>query len=152
MFSPHPISSSCSNVVNNGNLVGDRMLLTEQDIVCCPPPLFHCFGLVLGLLACITHGSSIVFPSSTFDSIAVLRSLVDEKCTALHGVPTMLVSIVENYRHLRPGQIRLRTGIAAGASVPAALLKELRDEFGMEDVVVTYGNSHTPASIITIYL
>ncbi|KAJ2892306.1 hypothetical protein MKZ38_010009 [Zalerion maritima] len=138
------------NIVNNGNLVGDRLCLTERDIICCPPPLFHCFGLVLGLLACITHGASIVFPSSTFDPVAVIYSLVNEKCTGLHGVPTMLVAVLEKYRQLEPGPIRLRTGIAAGASVPAALLEELHEEFGLHDIVVTYGMTETsPASFMS---
>lgn len=117
-------------MVNNGKFIGDRMYLTEKDVVCCPPPLFHCFGLVLGLMACLTHGSSIIFPSMTFDPAAVISSLVKENCTALHGVPTMFVAVLEKYREIKPGKIELRTGIAGGASVPIALLEKLHEEFG----------------------
>lgn len=117
------------------------MVLTEADSVCCPPPLFHCFGLVLGFLACITHGATFVIPSDTFDPAAVLSSLRQEKCTALHGVPTMFIRELELLGAEEKGAqpIRLRTGIAAGSPVSAALMEQLRTVFGLPDLTITYG-------------
>jgi acyl-CoA synthetase (AMP-forming)/AMP-acid ligase II len=117
------------------------MVLTEADSVCCPPPLFHCFGLVLGLLACITHGATFVIPSETFDPAAVLSSLRQEKCTALHGVPTMFIRELELLKAEEKGSqpIKLRTGIAAGSPVSAALMDQLRTVFGLPDLTITYG-------------
>ncbi|TVY32606.1 putative acyl-CoA synthetase [Lachnellula occidentalis] len=126
-----------NNLVNNGRYIGDRMRLSEQDIVCCPPPLFHCFGLVLGLLAALTHGSSIVFPSETFQAQKVLQALSEERCTALHGVPAMFSAELEL---LQPGAdlSRLRTGIAAGAPVPRKMMSDLRNTFNMSEITSTY--------------
>jgi len=103
-----------SNIVNNGRFIGHRMRLTEKNKNCCPPPLFHCFGLVLGLLACITHGAALVLPSQTFEPKAVLEALMEEKCTGLHGVPTMFKAAL-NELEKKPSResLRLRTGIAA---------------------------------------
>lgn len=114
------------------------MKLSEKDIVCCPPPLFHCFGLVLGLLAALTHGSSIVFPSETFQAQEVLNALSKERCTALHGVPAMFSAELEL---LQPDVdlSRLRTGIAAGAPVPRKMMMDLRKTFNMSEITNTYG-------------
>lgn len=129
------------NLVNNGQFVGDRMRLTSRDIICCPPPLFHCFGLVLGLLAALTHGSSIVFPSETFQPMAVLQAVINERCTALHGVPSMFIS---ELALLQGGMdfSSLRTGIAAGAPVPKQLMNELRGALNMVEITNTYGVLH----------
>jgi acyl-CoA synthetase (AMP-forming)/AMP-acid ligase II len=114
------------------------MRLTSKDIICCPPPLFHCFGLVLGLLAALTHGSSIVFPSETFDPKTVLQAVINERCTALHGVPAMFSSELE---YLQPGMdfSSLRTGIAAGSTVPKQLMEKLRGTLNMTGITNTYG-------------
>ncbi|TVY93943.1 putative acyl-CoA synthetase, partial [Lachnellula willkommii] len=138
-----------NNLVNNGRFVGDRMKLSEKDIICCPPPLFHCFGLVLGLLAALTHGSSIVFPSETFQAQEVLKALSQERCTALHGVPAMFSAELEL---LQPDVdlSRLRTGIAAGAPVPRKMMSDLRETFNMSEITNTYGMTETsPASFMT---
>jgi acyl-CoA synthetase (AMP-forming)/AMP-acid ligase II len=114
------------------------MHLTPCDIICCPPPLFHCFGLVLGLLAAVTHGSSIVFPSETFQPFTTLDSIVAERCTALHGVPAMFAAELEL---LRPEMdlSSLRTGIGAGAPVPQKMMTDLREKLNMSEITNTYG-------------
>ena len=128
-----------SNLVNNSRFIGDRMNLTSFDILCCPPPLFHCFGLVLGMLAVVTHGSKIVFPSETFDPQAVLHAISDEKCTALHGVPTMFEAILSIPKPPRFDTSNLRTGIIAGAPVPRPLMKRLLGELNMSEYTSSYG-------------
>lgn len=114
------------------------MRLTPEDIICCPPPLFHCFGLVLGLLAALTHGSSIVFPSETFQPMAVLDAVTSERCTALHGVPAMFLS---ELNLVKSGMdfSSLRTGIAAGAPVPKQMMENLRGTMNMTQITNTYG-------------
>jgi acyl-CoA synthetase (AMP-forming)/AMP-acid ligase II len=129
-----------SNIVNNGFFIGERMALTEVDRICCPPPLFHCFGLVLGLLACISHGAALVLPGQTFEAKSVLDALVAEKCTGLHGVPTMFVAELEHLRSLPVAPtIRLRTGIAAGSPVSRALMEHLQQAFGFPELCITFG-------------
>lgn len=118
------------------------MNLTSFDILCCPPPLFHCFGLVLGMLAVVTHGSKIVFPGEMFDPQAVLQAISDEKCTALHGVPTMFESILSLPKPDNFDTLNLRTGIIAGAPVPRPLMKRLLGELNMSQYTSSYGNHH----------
>ncbi|KAF1812367.1 long-chain-fatty-acid--CoA ligase [Eremomyces bilateralis CBS 781.70] len=125
-------------VVNNSRFIGDRMALTPDDVLCCAPPLFHCFGLVLGLLAVITHGSKIVLPAEMFDPLATLRSVFTEKCTALHGVPAMFDSIFTLPRGNLP-KSRLRTGIIAGSPVPRHLMELMFRDFGMTEFTSSYG-------------
>ncbi|EFW21587.1 SIN component scaffold protein Sid4 [Coccidioides posadasii str. Silveira] len=127
------------NLINNSRFIGDRMDFTQSDVLCCPPPLFHCFGLVLGLLACITHGAKIVYPGETFDPEAVLRAISDEKCTGLHGVPTMFESILSHPRPEGFDCTFLRTGIIAGAPVPRPLMRRLIDELNMTEFTSSYG-------------
>ncbi|KAI1169548.1 hypothetical protein F4777DRAFT_572737 [Nemania sp. FL0916] len=127
------------NIVNNARFIGDRMRLTADDVLCCPPPLFHCFGLVLGLMAVITHGAKIVYPEETFDGAAVLRAISDEKCTAVHGVPAMFDTL---FRLTPPAGFdcsHLRTGIVAGAPVPRDLMEQLVARFGMTEFTSSYG-------------
>lgn len=116
------------------------MRLTHTDILCCPPPLFHCFGLVLGLLAVITHGSSIVFPSETFQAEAVLQAVEKERCTALHGVPAMFSAQMELLREKEMDLSSLRTGIAAGSAVPRQLLEDLHKTLNLLEITNTYGS------------
>ncbi|KAL4950966.1 hypothetical protein BDW69DRAFT_201754 [Aspergillus filifer] len=127
------------NLVNNSRFIGDRMSLTSFDILCCPPPLFHCFGLVLGMLAVVTHGSKIIFPAETFDPLATLHAISDEKCTALHGVPTMFEAILSFDKPANFDCSNLRTGIIAGAPVPRPLMKRLFEELNMTQYTSSYG-------------
>ncbi|KAI1324315.1 hypothetical protein F5Y16DRAFT_381532 [Xylariaceae sp. FL0255] len=127
------------NIVNNARFIGDRMRLTSDDILCCPPPLFHCFGLVLGMMAVITHGAKIVYPEETFDPAAVLRAISDEKCTAVHGVPAMFDTLFSLPTPAGFNCDNLRTGIIAGAPVPKYLMKLLVTRFGMTEFTSSYG-------------
>lgn len=109
-------------------------------MVCCPYPLFHISGLCIGLLSSLTQGAAIVYPSSTFDPSAVLQAVVRERCTTLHGVPTIFVALLERYHELNLGPVSIRAGLLGGASIPISLLKDLQKEFGFADLTVAYGN------------
>lgn len=132
-----------SNLINNGRLNGERMQLTPEDVVCCPPPLFHCFGLVIGFLATFTHGSTMVFPSIQFDANRVLDAVASEQCTVLLGVPTMFIAEMEANRVKRLKITTLRMGLAAGSQVPQAVLRRLEEEMGIQTVLIAYGMTET---------
>ncbi|KAF7198242.1 Acyl-CoA ligase sidI, partial [Pseudocercospora fuligena] len=136
----HPKAAMLTHLglLNNSRFIGDRMSFTAEDVLCCPPPMFHCFGLVLGLLACITHGAKIVYPSEVFDGPSVLQAITEEQCTALHGVPAMFDTL---FSLPRPADFRskLRTGIIAGAPVPRHLMELMVNEFGMTEFTSSYG-------------
>lgn len=119
------------------------MRLTPTDVVCCPPPLFHCFGLVIGFLASFSHGSSIVFPSEQFDADQTLKAIVDESATVLLGVPTMFVALMEVNEKKKLKIDTLRAGLAAGSAVPVVLMNQLREKFGIEDMMIAYGMTET---------
>ncbi|KIL88900.1 hypothetical protein FAVG1_08151 [Fusarium avenaceum] len=127
------------NLVNNSRFIGDRMRLGPSDILCCPPPLFHCFGLVLGLLAVVTHGGKIVYPAEVFDIQATLQAISDEQCTAVHGVPAMFDSLFQAKWPENFNCDNLRTGIIAGAPVPRYLMELLVNRFGMTEFTSSYG-------------
>ena len=141
------------SILNNGKSIGDRMLLTEKDIVCCPPPLFHCFGCILGYMATATHGSAIVFPAEAFNAEATLRSVQEERCTALYGVPTMFnaeLELIQNGTVSTDGFQYLRTGIAAGSSIPAELMRKLHKTLNLTELTICYGMTETsPVSAMT---
>ncbi|KAL3419509.1 AMP-binding enzyme [Phlyctema vagabunda] len=127
------------NLINNSRSIGDRMSFTASDILCCPPPLFHCFGLVLGVLACLTHGATVVLPSPTFNAKAVLSALSAENCTALHGVPAMFEELLSLPRPDDWSCPNLRTGIVAGAPVPRPLMERMLSELNMSEFTSSYG-------------
>ncbi|KAF2498215.1 long-chain fatty-acid-CoA ligase [Lophium mytilinum] len=125
-------------VTNNARFIGSRMAFTPSDTLCCPPPLFHCFGLVLGMLAALSHGTKIVYPSEVFDPSACVAALIEEDCTALHGVPAMFDAIFDVLPEgFASG--RLRTGIVAGAPVPRAIVEGLLGTLGMREFTSSYG-------------
>lgn len=150
---PKAASLSHRSILNNGKSIGDRMLLTERDIVCCPPPLFHCFGCILGYMATATHGSAIVFPAEAFDAYATLKSVQEERCTALYGVPTMFIAefeLLQNGTVPYTGFDHLRTGIAAGSSIPAELMRKLHKILNLTELTICYGMTETsPVSAMT---
>ncbi|KAL9097082.1 MAG: hypothetical protein Q9163_006387 [Psora crenata] len=150
---PKAACLSHRSILNNGKSIGDRMLLTERDIVCCPPPLFHCFGCILGYMATATHGSAIVFPAEAFDPCATLKSVQEEKCTALYGVPTMFIAeleLLQNGSIAYEGFQHLRTGIAAGSSIPAELMRKLHNLLNLKELTICYGMTETsPVSAMT---
>ncbi|KAL1633569.1 hypothetical protein SLS58_011021 [Diplodia intermedia] len=141
------------SILNNGKSIGDRMLLTPEDIVCCPPPLFHCFGCVLGYMATATHGSTIVFPTECFNAEAALRAVQEYRATALYGVPTMFLQELELLASgaVAPtGLSQLRTGIAAGSSIPAELMRKLHRVLNLTELTICYGMTETsPVSAMT---
>ncbi|KUJ09216.1 acetyl-CoA synthetase-like protein [Mollisia scopiformis] len=141
------------SILNNGYFIGLRMGLTPEDVICCPPPLFHCFGSILGYMATATHGSAILFPSESFNAEATLRSIQEEAATGLYGVATMFVAELEL---LARGEIEmkgfehLRTGIAAGSSVPSHLMEKLHDKLNLTGLTICYGMTETsPVSCMT---
>ncbi|TVY39790.1 putative acyl-CoA synthetase, partial [Lachnellula occidentalis] len=150
---PKAACLSHHSILNNGYFIGLRMGLTPQDIVCCPPPLFHCFGCILGYMATATHGSAILFPSPAFNPLATLQGVQAEKATALYGVATMFVSELELLSTgavPRTGFEHLRTGIAAGSSVPSHLMSKLHRELNLTGLTICYGMTETsPVSCMT---
>ncbi|KAK5282735.1 hypothetical protein LTR40_002870 [Exophiala xenobiotica] len=150
---PKAACLSHRSILNNGLQIGDRMLLTPEDVVCCPPPLFHCFGCILGYMATATHGSAIVFPTEAFDPLASLKAVQEEKATALYGVPTMFLSqleLIDDGVVAKEGFQYLRTGIAAGSSIPAELMKKLHKILNLTELTICYGMTETsPVSAMT---
>lgn len=141
------------SILNNGYFIGSRMALTQSDIVCCPPPLFHCFGSILGYMATATHGSAILFPSPAFDPSATLLSIQENQATALYGVATMFLAELEllsNGTIPQTGFEHLRTGIAAGSSVPKSLMEKLHKQLNLTGLTICYGMTETsPVSCMT---
>lgn len=131
------------NILNNGKLVGDGMCLTEADRVCIPVPLYHCFGMVMGNLACITHGSTAIFPEEAFDPRATLETVAQESCTALHGVPTMFIAELDHPEFGSFDLSSLRTGIMAGAPCPVEVMNRVLGEMHMSEVLIAYGQTET---------
>jgi fatty-acyl-CoA synthase len=131
------------NVVNNGYFVGEAMRFTEQDRLCIPVPLYHCFGMVMSVLTCVTHGAAMIFPGEGFDAGDVLRAVAAEKCTALHGVPTMFIAELDHPDFATTDFSSLRTGIMAGAPCPIEVMKRVRADMHMEEVTIAYGMTET---------
>ena len=131
------------NILNNGFYVGEAMRLTPADRLCVPVPLYHCFGMVLGNIACITHGSTMVYPGEAFEPLAVLETIEAERCTALHGVPTMFIAELDHPEFGRFDLSSLRTGIMAGAPCPTEIMKRVNDEMNMNEVTIAYGMTET---------
>ncbi len=131
------------NILNNGYFIGEAMRLTPDDRLCIPVPLYHCFGMVLGNLACITHGAAMVYPAEVFDPLAVLETVVAERCTALHGVPTMFIAVLDHPEFARFDLSTLRTGIMAGSPCPIAVMKRVIAQMHMKEVTIAYGMTET---------
>ncbi len=128
------------------------MSLSSSDVVCCPPPLFHCFGLVIGLLTSFVSGSNIVFPCDQFDPEQVIDALHEQKCTILLGVPTMFIAEIEANKTKRLDISSVKAGLAAGSSVSPTLVKQLEKEFGIRDVLIAYGMTETsPITFMTSF-
>ncbi|KAI1755644.1 hypothetical protein F4782DRAFT_486217 [Xylaria castorea] len=155
--SPKAAMLSHTSVLNNGHLIASRMGLKPSDLIVCPPPLFHCFGCVLGLMATASKGAAILFPSPAFDPAATLQMISDHRATGLYGVATMFVAELELLSNpafvsrLRSDAFdNLRKGIAAGSSVPESLMRRLFDAMGLRDLVICYGMTETsPVSCMT---
>ena len=131
------------NILNNGFFIGECMQLTPADRLCIPVPLYHCFGMVLGNLACFTHGSTIVYPNDGFDPLSVLQTVQDEKCTGLHGVPTMFIAELDHPRFKEFDLSTLRTGIMAGSPCPTEVMKRVVEQMNLREITIAYGMTET---------
>lgn len=138
------------NILNNGYFVGAALRYTERDRVCIPVPFYHCFGMVLGCLACTSHGACMVIPDEAFNPTAVLDAIQAERCTSLYGVPTMFVSVLEHPRFADYDVSSLRTGVMAGAPCPIELMRQVVTKLHMPEVAIGYGMTETsPISTFT---
>jgi fatty-acyl-CoA synthase len=140
---PKGATLSHRNILNNGYFTGLVLRYTETDRLCVPVPFYHCFGMVLANLACATHGACVVVPGASFDPLAMLQAVEDERCTALYGVPTMFIAALEHPRCADFDLSSLRTGIMAGAPCPVELMNAVRTRMRMEDVTIGYGMTET---------
>lgn len=141
--SPKGATLSHHNILNNGYFCGQGMALTAQDKLCIPVPFYHCFGLVLSNLACISHGAAMIIPSESFDALSVLEAIQAEHCTALHGVPTMFISILEHPDFHTFDLSSLRTGMMAGAPCPMDVMRRIISDLGMTEITFAYGMTET---------
>lgn len=141
--SPKGVTLTHHNILNNGYFVGRAMRLTEQDRICIPVPLYHCFGMVMGNLASVTLGATMVYPGEGFDPLATLRTIKQEKCTALYGVPTMFIAELDHGEFSKFDLTSLRTGIMAGAPCPIEVMKRVNSEMNMGEVTIAYGMTET---------
>jgi fatty-acyl-CoA synthase len=140
---PKGATLSHRNILNNGRFVALSMGLRELDRLCIPVPLYHCFGMVMGNIACISAGATIIYASAAFDPLAVLETVQNERCTGLHGVPTMFISILEHPDFERFDLSSLRCGIMAGTSCPVAVMRRVIDRMHMSEVTIAYGMTET---------
>lgn len=140
---PKGATLSHRNILNNGAFVGARIGLTAADRLCIPVPLYHCFGMVMGNLACAVHGATMVYPAEAFDPQAVLETVEAERCTALYGVPTMFIAALAHPDFARFDLSSLRTGIMAGSPCPMAVMREVIDRMHMDEVTIAYGMTET---------
>jgi fatty-acyl-CoA synthase len=140
---PKGATLSHHNILNNGFFVGEAMRLTDRDKICIPVPLYHCFGMVLGNLACVTHGACMVFPGEGFDPLATLETVAAERCTGLHGVPTMFIAELDHPDFARFDLSSLRTGIMAGSPCPTEVMKRVVSRMNMSEVTIAYGMTET---------
>ncbi|OYV31595.1 MAG: AMP-binding protein [Thiomonas sp. 20-64-9] len=132
-----------SNILNNGFFIGEAMKLTAEDRLCIPVPLYHCFGMVLGNLACLTHGATIVYPNDGFDPLLTLECVQDEACTGLHGVPTMFIAMLDHPRFAEFDLSTLRTGIMAGSPCPIEVMKRVVRDMHLSEITIAYGMTET---------
>jgi len=148
---PKGATLSHHNILNNGFFIGEGCRYTEADRVCIPVPFYHCFGMVLGNLACTTHGAAIVIPNWTFDPELSLAAVVAEKCTSLYGVPTMFIAELALPAFKQYDLSTLRTGIMAGSPCPVEVMKRVQSEMHMPEVTICYGMTETsPVSTQTM--
>ncbi len=131
------------NILNNGFFIGKAMKLTPADRLCIPVPLYHCFGMVLGNLACLTHGAAIVYPNDGFEPLSVLQAVQNEKCTGLHGVPTMFIAELDHPRFAEFDLSTLRTGIMAGSPCPTEVMKRVVEQMHLSQITIAYGMTET---------
>jgi fatty-acyl-CoA synthase len=141
--SPKGVTLSHHNILNNGYFVGRGLKLSEQDRICIPVPLYHCFGMVMGNLAAVTHGAAMVYPGEGFDPLATLATVAEERCTALYGVPTMFIAMLDHPRFGEFDLGSLRTGIMAGSPCPTEVMKRVVGQMNIGEITICYGMTET---------
>mgnify|MGYP000994551681 CR=1 FL=1 len=148
---PKGATLSHHNILNNGFFIGETLGYGPEDRVCIPVPFYHCFGMVLGTLACASHGACVVVPAEAFDPAATLEAVEAERCTALYGVPTMFIAMLDHPRFAEFDLRTLRTGIMAGSPCPVEVMKRCIDELNIAEVSIAYGMTETsPVSCQTL--
>ncbi|TFU06574.1 AMP-binding protein [Polymorphobacter arshaanensis] len=148
---PKGVTLSHRNILNNGDAVGRNAGIGAGDRVCIPVPLFHCFGMVMGNLACLTHGAAMVYPASAFSAEATLRAIADDSCTYCYGVPTMFIAMLDVLDHTACDLSSLRGGIMAGSNCPVEVMRRVQDRMNMREVTIAYGMTETsPVSTQTL--
>ncbi len=140
---PKGATLSHRNILNNGYFVGEGCRYTEADRVCIPVPLYHCFGMVMGNLGCVTHGATVVYPAPAFDPAATLATIEAERCTSLYGVPTMFIAQLAHPDFAGYDLSSLRTGIMAGSPCPVEVMKQAIESMHMDEVTICYGMTET---------
>ncbi len=147
---PKGATLSHHNILNNGYMVGESLGLTAQDRLVIPVPLYHCFGMVMGNLGCITHGTTMIYPNDGFDPLLTLTAVAEERATGLYGVPTMFIAMLDHPRRGEFDLATLRTGIMAGATCPIEVMRRVISELHMGEVQIAYGMTETsPVSLQT---
>jgi fatty-acyl-CoA synthase len=140
---PKGATLSHHNILNNGYFIGEFCRYTEQDKVCLPVPFYHCFGMVLGNMAITSHGAAIVISGESFDPVAVMQAVEQERCTSLYGVPTMFIAELEHPDFAKYDYSSLRTGIMAGSPCPIEVMKKVQKDMHMPEVTICYGMTET---------
>ncbi|MFL5591340.1 MAG: AMP-binding protein [Ktedonobacteraceae bacterium] len=140
---PKGATLSHHNILNNGYFVARLQNFTHEDRLCIPVPLYHCFGMVMGNLGCVTHGATMIYPSEGFEPLAVLETVQEEKCTALYGVPTMFIAELDHPNFSRFDLTSLRTGVMAGSPCPSEVMKKVISLMHMREVEICYGMTET---------
>ncbi|MDS0857560.1 AMP-binding protein [Burkholderia pseudomultivorans] len=141
--SPKGATLTHRNVVNNARSIAMAMRFSEQDALCIPVPLYHCFGMVLAVLACVSTGAAMVFPGEAFDPVATLAAVAEERCTALHGVPTMFIAELDHPQFAKFDLSTLRTGIMAGSPCPIETMKRVVSQMHLSEITIAYGMTET---------
>jgi fatty-acyl-CoA synthase len=140
---PKGATLSHHNILNNGYFVAEGLKFTENDRLCIPVPLYHCFGMVMGNLGCLTHGATMVYPAESFDPLATLTAIAEERCTAVYGVPTMFIAQLDHPAFAKFDLKSLRTGIMAGSPCPIEVMKRVQSQMNMSEVTIAYGMTET---------
>ncbi|MEH6652204.1 MAG: AMP-binding protein [Motiliproteus sp.] len=140
---PKGATLSHHNILNNGFFVTESQKFTDQDRMVIPVPLYHCFGMVMGNLGCVTHGATMIYPGDSFDPDSVLKAVAEERATALYGVPTMFIALLEHPDFANFNTDSLRTGVMAGSICPIEVMKQVIDKLHMSEVQIAYGMTET---------
>ena len=138
--SPKGVMLTHYNIVNNGKAIGDCMKFTHDDKLCIVVPFFHCFGMVLAMMACLTHATAMV-PVDVYSPVKVMDALQNEKCTAFHGVPTMFIGMLEHPDFEKYDFSHMRTGIMAGSPCPIKVMEQVVEKMNMREITITYGQT-----------